>query len=610
MENFIVSARKYRPQTFETVVGQHSITSTLKNAIRNKQLAQAFLFTGPRGVGKTTCARIFAKTINCTNLSDNFEPCDQCESCTSFNKSASFNIHELDAASNNSVEDIRRLVEQVRIPPQVGSYKVYIIDEVHMLSQAAFNAFLKTLEEPPTYAKFILATTEKHKIIPTILSRCQIYDFNRITLSDITNHLMYVADKENVGYELSALHVIAQKADGALRDALSIFDQIVSFTGGKITYQETIDNLNVLDVEFYFQMVNHFLQGDISSSLLILDKIISKGFDGHHFINGLASHIRNLLVGKDAATIKLLETSDDIKEMYVKQAQYCGLNFLVKSLDICNKVDLNYKIASNKRLLIEIALMEMCALNKAFGNEKTELPEFVTKPNPSNVSPVTQPISQPVQKSAVVSTPVPVPVSNSVVTDTVAKEVEKAVPQSVTNVPIAGGDKKAEISGGTSLIGNFKSARTISIKDTLSAEEKAETEKINYEAEANKSFDTVKVKLSADQIWSAIEAYKEENGKEFPAQNSALNREKFSVGDKNDITLIVNNPKVFEAVDKFNFLVWLKERLNNSEISMETVFVQEKFVNPDNPKEIFNRMVEQNPEVQDFTSSLGLLFEQ
>jgi len=379
MDNFVVSARKYRPITFDSVVGQGSITSTLKNAIKNNHLAQAFLFTGPRGVGKTTCARIFAKTINCYNLNENMEPCDKCESCVSFNQSNSFNIHELDAASNNSVEDIRRLVEQVRIPPQVGNYKVYIIDEVHMLSQAAFNAFLKTLEEPPAYAKFILATTEKHKIIPTILSRCQIYDFNRITVKDISNYLAFVAKKEGIKAEEEALLVMAQKADGAMRDALSIFDQIVSFAGKNITYKATIENLNVLDSEYYFQLTSLFLRGDISGSLIIFNDIISKGFDGLHFINGLASHFRNLLISKDKNTINLLETSNNIRVQYINQAAKCSLRFLVFALDLCTTVDLSYKSSSDKRLLIELNLMKICKLNNPFEEMNEEQKEAATE---------------------------------------------------------------------------------------------------------------------------------------------------------------------------------------------------------------------------------------
>ncbi len=362
MENFVVSARKYRPITFDTVVGQGSITNTLKNAIRNNTLAQAFLFCGPRGVGKTTCARIMAKTINCLNPTENMEACNECESCRAFNNNASFNIYELDAASNNSVEDIRSLVDQVRIPPQIGQYKVYIIDEVHMLSAAAFNAFLKTLEEPPAYAKFILATTEKHKIIPTILSRCQIFDFKRITIDDIAKHLAYVAQSEGVSAEPEALNIIAQKADGALRDALSIFDQMVSFSGKSITYKDVIDNLNVLDYDYYFQIVDHILQGNTSDILLILNDIISKGFEPQHFVSGMGNHLRSLLVSRDPATVQLLEVSEQLRQRYIAQSQACPMPFLIKALEINNQCDIDYRSANNKRLHLEIALLKMCAL--------------------------------------------------------------------------------------------------------------------------------------------------------------------------------------------------------------------------------------------------------
>lgn len=365
MENYIVSARKYRPNTFATVVGQTSITNTLKNAIKNEHLAQAFLFCGPRGVGKTTCARILAKTINCRNITENYEACDQCESCKSFNNSSSFNIYELDAASNNSVDDIRSLVDQVRIPPQDGKYKVYIIDEVHMLSTSAFNAFLKTLEEPPAYAKFILATTEKHKIIPTILSRCQIFDFKRIKIEDIAHHLAYVADKENIEADKDALHIVAQKADGALRDALSIFDQLVSFAGNHLTYQAVIDNLNVLDYDYYFKLTDYLLENDITNSLLLFNEVIEKGFDGQHFIIGLGEHLRNILVCKDVATIKLLEIGENLKERYKEQSAKCPVKLLLKSLDIINQCDLNYKISNSKRLSIEIMLMQLCSIQNS-----------------------------------------------------------------------------------------------------------------------------------------------------------------------------------------------------------------------------------------------------
>jgi DNA polymerase III subunit gamma/tau len=364
MDNFIVSARKYRPATFDTVVGQSHITNTLKNAIRNNQLAHAFLFTGPRGVGKTTCARIFAKTINCMNLQDNIEPCNECPSCISFNKSASFNIHELDAASNNSVDDIRELVNQVRIPPQLGKYKVHIIDEVHMLSSQAFNAFLKTLEEPPPYAKFILATTEKHKIIPTILSRCQIYDFKRIGVVDIARHLGYVAKSEDVNAEDEALRVIAEKADGALRDALSIFDQLVSFTGKNLKYDLVIDNLNVLDHDYYFTITDHLLKGEIFEALMILNKIIESGFDGQHFLIGLGTHFRSLLVCQDEKTIQLIETSEKIRSRFLIQARDASMLYLIRGLDIIQKADYNYKTSNHKRLNLEITLIQLSEIGR------------------------------------------------------------------------------------------------------------------------------------------------------------------------------------------------------------------------------------------------------
>ena len=362
MENFIVSARKYRPNTFDMVVGQDSITNTLKSAIKNNHLAQSYLFCGPRGVGKTTCARIFAKTINCSNLTESGEACDKCESCISFNTLRSFNIHELDAASNNKVDDIRSLTDQVRIPPQIGKYSIYIIDEVHMLSSSAFNAFLKTLEEPPSHAIFILATTEKHKIIPTILSRCQIFDFKRIRVEEIVRRLMYVAKNENVAVDEEALHVIALKADGALRDALSIFDQIVSFSGKKILYKDVIENLNVLDYEFYFEMIERALEGDISRVLIIFNEVLEKGFDGHNFVAGLNSHLRDILVSKDEVTLKLLEATPLIKQRYLTQAKKSPVDFLYKALDLGSACDLAYKNSKNQRLHVELFLVRLCLL--------------------------------------------------------------------------------------------------------------------------------------------------------------------------------------------------------------------------------------------------------
>lgn len=362
MGNYIVSALKYRPATFDSVVGQKALTTTLKNAIITNKLAHAYLFCGPRGVGKTTCARIFAKTINCTNLKENGEACNECESCKSFNEQHSLNIYELDAASNNSVEDIRNLIEQVRIPPQVGKYKVYIIDEVHMLSQAAFNAFLKTLEEPPRYVIFILATTEKHKVLPTILSRCQIYDFNRIGVKDIVEYLSDIAQTENIKADKNALNIIAKKADGGMRDALSIFDMAVSFTDGNITYDTIIENLNILDYDYYFKLTDILLENKVNESLLLFNEILEKGFEGNQFIDGLAIHFRDLLVAHDAETVQLLEVEDDIRENYLKQSRNCSIKFLYQALKLCNDCSMNYRTNKNKRLLVELTLIELAQI--------------------------------------------------------------------------------------------------------------------------------------------------------------------------------------------------------------------------------------------------------
>jgi len=370
MGNFVVSARKYRPQTFNSVVGQGSITTTLKNAITKDHLAQAFLFCGSRGVGKTTVARILAKTINCFNLSETTEPCNECESCTSFNDGHSFNILELDAASNNSVDDIRNVIDQVRIAPQVGKYKIFIIDEVHMLSAAAFNAFLKTLEEPPEHAIFILATTEKHKILPTILSRCQIFDFHRIKVIDIVNHLKGISEKEKIKTEDKALHIIAQKADGALRDALSIFDQIVSFSNGNITYASVIENLNVLDYDYYFKVVDSALVSKINENLILFNDILQKGFDASQFLIGLSEHLRNLLVCKDETSVSLLEVPDDIKVNYLEQSKKVEMQFLLLGLDLLRDTEVHYKASKNKRLHVEISLMKFSSIQSNLEKKK------------------------------------------------------------------------------------------------------------------------------------------------------------------------------------------------------------------------------------------------
>lgn len=385
MDNYIVSARKYRPSTFRSVVGQKSLTTTLKNAIQSNKLAHAYLFCGPRGVGKTSCARIFAKTINCLNPTADGEACNACESCRAFNEQRSYNIHELDAASNNSVDDIRTLIDQVRIPPPIGKYKVFIIDEVHMLTTAAFNAFLKTLEEPPHHALFILATTEKHKVLPTILSRCQIYDFSRISIADMVEHLQYVSSQEGVTAEPEALNVIAQKADGGMRDALSIFDQVVSFTNGNITYQAVIDNLNVLDYEYYFRLTDAILSGNVRASLLILNEILGKGFDGQNTITGLAGHFRDLLVCRDESTLVLFEVGASIRERYKEMAKHCPDQLLFKAIELANACDLNYRASRNKRLLLELTLIQICQLTQvAVDDKKKALIEPIAGTNPSS----------------------------------------------------------------------------------------------------------------------------------------------------------------------------------------------------------------------------------
>ena len=481
MENFVVSARKYRPMTFDTVVGQGSITNTLKNAIRNNTLAQAFLFCGPRGVGKTTCARIMAKTINCLNPTENMEACNECESCRAFNNNASFNIYELDAASNNSVEDIRSLVDQVRIPPQIGQYKVYIIDEVHMLSPAAFNAFLKTLEEPPAYAKFILATTEKHKIIPTILSRCQIFDFKRITVDDIAKHLAFVAQSEGVNAEPEALNIIAQKADGALRDALSIFDQMVSFSGKNITYKDVIDNLNVLDYDYYFQIVDHILRGNTSDILLILNDIISKGFEPQHFVAGMGNHLRSLMVCKDPVTVQLLEVSDQLRQRYLAQSQACPMPFLIRALEINNKCDIDYRAANNKRLHLEIALLKMCALCSQALNMPTAQAQPVQMPQNK---PATQPVQSGVstipttaQQQPTPTTKVPEPVEGP----TQAQKPQQSQPTQSVNPTVQSGVSTGSTSAQPTLRPRGTTSSISVNKAMQQAEQKAEAKEETWD---------------------------------------------------------------------------------------------------------------------------------
>lgn len=456
MDNYIVSARKYRPATFRDVVGQKALTTTLKHAIENNKLAHAYLFCGPRGVGKTSCARIFAKTINCLNPTADGEACNECESCKAFNEQRSYNIHELDAASNNSVDDIRQLIEQVRIPPQIGKYKVFIIDEVHMLSSQAFNAFLKTLEEPPHHALFILATTEKHKVLPTILSRCQTYDFSRITISDIVEHLQYVASRENIHAEPEALNVIAQKADGGMRDALSLFDQAANYTNGNITYQAIIENLNVLDYDYFFRMTDFILDGNIRGSLLLLNEILNKGFDGQNIISGLASHFRDLLVCKDEETIVLFEVGSSIKERYKEMAKRCPEDVLFKALELANNCDLNYKASRNKRLLVELTLIQICQLSRQSveDKKKTVIEPIATAQETANSNhATTQPAAtQPAEKAVATHVPTNIqqPAANNLVQPTVPPATKRAARPPMGGTSLRDlGVKKNSITGGS-----------------------------------------------------------------------------------------------------------------------------------------------------------------
>ncbi|MDH6356001.1 DNA polymerase-3 subunit gamma/tau [Dysgonomonas sp. PH5-45] len=579
MDNYIVSARKYRPSTFKSVVGQKALTTTLKNAIANNKLAHAYLFCGPRGVGKTTCARIFAKTINCFSPTSDGEACNQCESCRAFNEQRSLNIHELDAASNNSVDDIRSLIDQVRIPPQIGKYKVYIIDEVHMLSSAAFNAFLKTLEEPPHHAIFILATTEKHKILPTILSRCQIYDFSRISIQDTVEHLQYVASQEGVTTEVDALNVLAQKADGGMRDALSIFDQVVSFTGGNVTYRAVIENLNVLDYEYYFKLTDAILQGDVPEGLLILNDILNKGFDGNNVITGIASHFRDLMLCKDARTADLFEVGASIRQRYIDTAQKCQLDFLYKAINLVNDADLNYRLSKNKRLLSDLTIIKLCQLVSGEENsekKKSELkPIHIQEPQPvPNITP-----TQAEASSEHLATTIPVQQQRVIV---------RNKPQETPKTE--GGVKKVSGLG-------------VSISSVLNPTVKEEKTVEENIVEMSESFTPI-------QLIQEWKTYAEGLTEEHHLKNTMIsclpnlvNRDTFEV--------VVNNPMQEQRLleNSVGLLANLRDKLHNTHIVMMVR------VSEDNEKKLaftnierYNLMKEQNPSIQRLKDEFGLEF--
>lgn len=596
MENFLVSARKYRPATFETVVGQSHITNTLKNAIKHNQLAQAFLFCGPRGVGKTTCARILAKTINCQNPGSDYEACGECESCRSFQQGNSFNFHELDAASNNSVDDIRSLIEQVRIPPQAGKYKIYIIDEVHMLSQAAFNAFLKTLEEPPSYAIFILATTEKHKILPTILSRCQIFDFNRIRVEDIAGHLTRIAVKEDIQYDNDGLHLIAQKADGGLRDALSMFDQIVSFSNKNVSYKAVIDNLNILDYDYYFKLTEALLHQRIPDALLLFDEILSHGFDGNHFITGLASHFRNLLVGKDNVTLKLLEVSDGIKEKYLQQAAASSSSFLLSALNIANQCDLNYKTSKNQRLQVELALIKMCHINSVIN--LSTLPAFDSssqaeglkkKPEPLAAAPPVVPASTgPVTPN---KPSIAHPNGNSVMREPEPEPIKK--PAESPKPTLNGGSL---LTSSASIIPDLKTLSDPNAKkeedkpDYISGDQRSEFSRDEFLRKWNEYAEVIK-KAGKINLFTIMTA------------NSPVLLENFK------IEVLIEN-KIQETqlmMEKIDLLNFLRVELQNFAIEIETRFAESTAKRKlYTSSEKYQHMVEKNPNLEEFRKRFNL----
>jgi DNA polymerase-3 subunit gamma/tau len=586
MDNFIVSARKYRPATFDTVVGQGHITNTLKNAIKTGHLAQAFLFCGPRGVGKTTCARILAKTINCTNRSESIEACDKCESCTSFNEGASLNISELDAASNNSVDDIRNLVDQVRYAPQLGTHKVYIIDEVHMLSQSAFNAFLKTLEEPPKHAIFILATTEKHKIIPTILSRCQIFDFNRIQIEDIANHLAFIAKSENVTAETDALHIIAQKADGALRDACSIFDQIVSFAGNSITYKAVIENLNILDYDYYFKVTDAILGENVSAALLVFNEILNNGFDGHNFVAGMGDHLRNLLVSKDPETLQLLEVGNNIKDKYKDQSAKCSLSFLIKGLTILNKTDIQYKASKNQRLQVELALMQLCSIN-SIGTD-TEKKNDLSKVNTTPKSAVNN------GGSAVVVNNLPPAINKTEPTPEVNTATIVANSNTITS------PTKSENATATVIKKPLIKTSTPSINQHLNTEKKNEQGKDN---DGEQTLNTNSPKNSFTQqaleaVWDSYANTLKAKGRASVA-SSLLSKRPVLI-DGVVIEFTVNNKSIEESIneDKMNFLGFLRKELNNFSIQLNLkMALEEDKTNLYTATDRYKYLAEKNPTI-------------
>lgn len=613
MENFVVSARKYRPSDFNSIVGQSAIVKTLKNAIQSEQLAQAFLFCGSRGVGKTSCARILAKTINCFNRTEGTEACNNCDSCRAFNDGRSLNIQELDAASNNSVDEMRSLTDQVRFAPQMGSHKIYIVDEVHMLSNAAFNAFLKTLEEPPPHAIFILATTEKHKIIPTILSRCQIFDFNRIGVTDIQQHLSHIADKEAIQYDKESLHLIAQKSDGALRDALSMFDQLASFTSKNLSYTAVLEHLNVLDYDYYFKATDLLLVGDIPALLLLLDKVIQNGFDPHIFINGLASHMRSLLVFKDKKTIELAEVADSLKERYRQQAEVVEISFLLQCIEIFRQCDFQYRGSKNKRLLVELSLLQMASVQTANTAHPQKKKPYLKSATEVQLNAAAEPKSSKYEKN-------PTEEKESIKRAELIEEVAKedSTPSAEVNIsdePKESTQKEQESApDGTEKesisipLKKVSRSSSLSIKNlTQSKDSEAKDDTVNEGVTFNQKFDTAVL----ETVWQKLTKHFQEGKKEGDSiVYSALIKHKPTI-EHHVISLKVDNKSQAEEFSyrRTEIHDYLRKQLQNSKVELSiTIEREKKNKKAYTSEEKFNEMAKKNPNLIDLKKALDLDF--
>ena len=599
MQSFVVSARKYRPASWDDVIGQDQVVITLKNAIKNNHLAQSFLFCGPRGVGKTTCARIMAKTINCENITAEGEACNICNSCSSFNENASFNIHEIDAASNNSVEDIRSLVEQVRYAPASGKYKIYIVDEVHMLSSSAFNAFLKTLEEPPPYVKFILATTEKHKIIPTILSRCQIFDFNRIKIKHMTKQLEIICKNEGVDCDEEAMHLIAQKADGAMRDALSIFDRITSFSGKKITAKDVIENLNILDYEYYFKITNAFATEDVSACLLLYNEVVNKGFEGDTFINGLAEHFRNLLMCKDEQTIQLLEISENLTERYKDQAAIITSSFLLTGLDVLNNADVNYRTSKNKRLHVELAILKLCYMHNAVsslsaGNMEKKTPRLTENKTEKKIS-IAEIITE---KTQVIAE------KGEVVKETV---IEKAtvLQDSIPHI------KKVVVENSTVFTPKMEDGETVIIPKKTDLRQVIKKEDDQRLAESQKvTIQEPLETISPEMFFVVWKQYADKIRKEHHRVAIIMDHAEVTINESNAILIRLDSSVEVSIMKEMisEMRIFIKEALENNqfEIAFEVGAAKnERLKRPYTTQEKYKKMEELNPLIKDLKETLG-----